>query len=181
MNRFDQTSAVCEIFTYKEGFLSAMAHDLRLKATSFTIELGGEEHFIKARFDADSLKVDCAMVGETPRPDLLSSLEIKEIEGHIIKEVLETDRHKEITLASESVISEDSLYQVKGRLTVRTVTKEISFRVVRTGESFVADVRLHLPDFGIKPFQILFGAVKLKPDILIHIVVPAGEYQILGK
>jgi hypothetical protein len=172
MRRFDQTSALCQVFTYKEGVLSGLAHDLRIAVTSFTLELEGKDHFISARFDAASLRVDCAMVEGKPRPDLLSSIERKEIEDHIIKDVLDVRTHKEITLLSTSVTKEDSSYSVDGLLSVRGVTRKISFQVRDEGNLYVAEVRLHMPDFGIKPFTIFFGAVKLKPDILIRVEIP---------
>ncbi|MEJ2696780.1 MAG: YceI family protein [Candidatus Sulfobium sp.] len=178
MQRFDESSAVCQIFTYKEGLLSPFAHDLRIGVASFTVEVGGSEHFIKASFNARSLQVDCAMVDGKERPDLLSQGDREEINRSIEREVLHSDSYPLITLISSSVRKDDSRYLVNGTLTLHEKPREITFTVRKEdGTHYVSDVRLHLPDFGIKPFSTLFGTVKIKPDILIHIRIPTGRIE----
>ncbi len=172
MKRFDQSSAVCQVFTYKEGLLSSFAYDLRINVTSFTIDLGENEHFIRARFDAGSLRVDCAMVDGVEKPDILTGWEKEEIEKNIINEVLDTDTYKDILLVSSEVKKEDSTYLVKASLTLHGAKKDISFTVKEEEKYHQADVQLHLPDYGIKPFSTLFGAIRLKPDILIRVRIP---------
>jgi hypothetical protein len=174
MQRVDQSTAVCQIFSYREGLLSGLAHDLRISVTSFVIELGGEEHFISARFDTRSLRVDCAMANGIERPDILSLREQDDINNNIIREVLHTDVYPEILLLSSSVKKQEADYLVTGQLVLHGQMREISFVVMKENErQYVSDVSLHLPDFGIKPFSALFGAIRIKPDILIHIVIPA--------
>jgi YceI-like domain len=170
--RFDQSSAVCQVFTYKEGLLSTLAYDLRINVTSFVIDVGENEHFISARFDAESLRVDCAMVEGAERPDILTSWEKAEIEGNILKEVLDTKTYKDIVLTSSSVKKEDSAYFVKAVLALHGAERKISFTVKEEKQYYEADVRLRLPDYGIRPFSALFGAIRLKPDILIRVRIP---------
>ena len=174
MQRVDESTAVCQIFTYKAGMLSGLAHDLRISVTSFVIDLGGEDHFISARFDTRSLRVDCAMVNGIDRPDVLSLREQEDINNNIIREVLHTDLYPEILLLSSAVKKKESDYLVSGQLVLHGQTREISFIVRKENEKqYVSDVSLHLPDFGITPFSALFGAIRIKPDILVHIVIPA--------
>jgi hypothetical protein len=139
---------------------------------SFIIELAGEEHFINARFDAESLRVDCALVDGSERPDLLSAKNREEIDKSIIREVLETDKYKEIFLISSSITKENSDYLVRGSLTLHGTAQEISFEVRTEGNYYTADVWLRLTDFGIKPFSAFFGAIKVKPSILIRVMIP---------
>jgi hypothetical protein len=172
MRQYDQSSAVCQVFTYKDGILSPFAHDLRVAVTSFFITIGDENRFIDARFDAESLRVDCAMVNGAERPDLLSTWEKEEINHIIVRDVLDTRAYKDILLKSSSVTRENSTYLVKAALTLRGTTKDVIFNVRPAAEQYIADVRLSLPDFGIKPFSALFGAVRIRPDILIRVVIP---------
>jgi hypothetical protein len=175
MRRFDQSSAICRVFTYKEGLLSAFAHDLRIGVNSFSITLGQDHRFIEARFDAGSLRVDCAMVNGVERPDLLTALEREEINRNIARDVLESEKYGEILLKSTSVSRQDSTYLVKADLTAHGATREISFTVKPEEGRYVADVPLHLPDFGVKPFTAFFGAVKIRPDILIRVTIPLTD------
>jgi len=174
MQRVDQSVAVCQIFTYKEGILSRLAHDLRIDVTSFFIDFGDSNHFISARFNTQSLRVDCAMADGRERPDLLSLRDKDDINNNIIREVLQTEAYPEIVLVSSSVQKQETDYLVAGQLTVHGHTREISFNVRKENRSwYVVDVSLHLPDFGITPFSALFGAIRIKPDILVHIEIPA--------
>jgi hypothetical protein len=172
MRQFDQSTAVCQVFTYKEGLLSPFAHDLRIVVTSFVITIGDESRFIDARFDAESLRVDCAMVKGTERPDLLSTGEKEEINRSITRDVLGTDTYKDILLKSSSVTRENSTYLVKAALALHGITRDITFDVKPVAKQYVADVRLSLPDFGIKPFAALFGAIRIRPGILIRVMIP---------
>jgi hypothetical protein len=174
MKRFDQSSAKCQIFTYKEGLLSPLAHDLRINVGSFVVELCDDD-MINAAFDADSLRVDSAMVDGAERPDLLSDADREEINRSILKEVLQSDTYRKISFTSLSIEKEDSTHRVAGTLSLHGVEKEITFTVNRKGKNHVAEARLHLPDYGIKPFSALFGAVRIKPDILIRVMIPAEE------
>jgi len=174
MQRVDQSTAVCQIFTCKEGILSRLAHDLRINVTSFFIDFGGADHFISARFDTQSLRVDCAMVNGRERLDVLSLKDKDEINNTIIREVLHTETYPEIVLISSSAKKQDGDYLVTGQLTVHGHTRELSFNVRKENKNrYVADVNLRLPDFGITPFSALFGAIRIKPDILVHIDIPA--------
>jgi len=176
MQRVDQSAAVCRIFTYKEGVLSGLAHDLRINVTSFSIDFGGADRFISARFDTRSLRVDCAMEDGRERPDLLSQRDKDDINSNIIREVLQTDTFPEILLISSAIKKQGADYLVAGRLVMHGQTREISFNVRKENQSrYVVDFNLHLPDFGITPFSALFGAIRIKPDVLVHIEIPA-EY-----
>jgi hypothetical protein len=175
MQEFNQSTAICKIFTYKEGVLSYLAHDLRINVTSFTILLGGKDHFLEAHFDARSLRVDCAMENGRERPDLLSSRDRNDIDNNIIRDVLHADKYPDSMLLSSSVKKERENYLVKADLTLAGRKKEISFEVRKEdSQRYSADVRLNLPDFGITPFSAFFGAIRIKPHILIHIEIPAN-------
>ncbi len=175
MKRFDQTSATCQIFTYKEGLLSTIAHDLRINVTSFVVELSDDDTSINGRFDAGSLHVDCAMVNGIERRDLLSPLSMKEIDENILKDVLDAATHRYIFFCSSSVTKENSSYRIKGTLTLRGREKEILFTAQNEDDDYLAETRLNLPDFGIKPFSALFGTIRIKPDILIRIIIPVEK------
>ena len=174
MQRFDQSAAVCQIFTFKEGMLSSLAHDLRINVTSFFIDFEGTDHFISARFDTRSLRVDCAMVNGREMPDVLNLRDKDDINSNIIRKVLQVEIYSEILLISSSVKKQETDYLVAGQLFVHGQRREISFGARKDNKSrLVVDISLHLPDFGITPFSALFGTIRIKPDVLVHIEIPA--------
>ena len=175
--KFDQSSALCYVFTYKEGLLSGLGHDLRITVASFAVDVAEDAGSIRARFDAGSLRVDCAMREGEARPGVLTADDTKEIDETIIKKVLETDAYHDIIMVSSSVTREDSSYKIEAALTLHGRTRQISFSVRKEDGRYNADIWLHLPDFGIRPFSALFGMIKIKPDILVRVIIPddAGE------
>jgi polyisoprenoid-binding protein YceI len=115
------------------------------------------------------------LVDGVERPDLLGEEAKKEIDSNIIKDVLNADIYREIILTSSSVTKEDSSYLVKGTLTVHGVTRDITFTVREEGGFYIADVKLNLPDFGIRPFSAMFGMIKIRPDVLVRVLAPKDE------
>ena len=48
MRHFDQQSATCQVFTYKEGLLSAVGHDLKINVGRFTVDVDpGKDFYIQ--------------------------------------------------------------------------------------------------------------------------------------
>jgi len=172
MPRYDAASAECFVLTFREGILSAVGHDLRLRVARFSIEVSDAGE-IDARFDAASLEVVCAIVADADAPNALSPKDRREIESNA-RDVLEARRHPEIRFKSTSVARKPDSARIEGRLTLRGVERPLTARATLIGERFEAEMRLHQPDFGIAPFRAMFGALRLRPDVVVRVNVPAG-------
>lgn len=180
MMRFDRSSAICNIYVFKEGLLSSLGHDLCVTVSSFLIEIGEGARSISASFDPTSLHVGCAVVNGVDRLNLLSEDDKKEIDRNILVDILDAAFYNEISLKSSSVRKENASYIVDAALLLHGREKQISFTVKNEGRYHTADIWLHLPDFGIKPFTALFGALRIKPDVLIKIRIPSESLQDIG-
>lgn len=163
--------AECLVFTFKEGLLSKVAHDLKIRVTSF--ELSVEEGSVKGTFDPTSLRVVCARKDGRDDPSALSESDKAKIEENIRKDVLETKRHGTITFVSSEVALEGDRATVKGELTLHGVTRPITAQVTREGDSWTTEVPLRQPDFGIKPFSAMLGTLKVQPEVRVRLRVPA--------
>lgn len=175
--RFEPPDAECLIYTFKEGLLSAIAHDLAIRVGRLSVELGGAEGPLQARFDAGSLRVVSAMAGGVPT-SALSDGDRRTIERNLADEVLDARHHPEIRFVARSVSGEGDRRRVEGTLTLRGRQRPLGFEVVRgAGEGGVrwrAEVRLHQPDFGIKPYSAMLGTLKIRPDVLVKLSLPAS-------
>jgi polyisoprenoid-binding protein YceI len=171
MPTFDATNTECLIFTYKDGLLSAIAHDLKLKVSQLQLQIN-EGHQIEAKFTANSLRVVSAMQAGTESPGALSDSDKKKIEHTIIDEVLHSARFSEIKFVSTSVKATGESYQIEGQLSLHGQTRGVAFITKREGERYTAELKLHQPDFGIKPYSAMLGTLKIKPDITLQISVP---------
>ena len=79
MPRFDSKSAELLVFTFKEGLLAPLAHDLKLRAESFelTVEESGDSFNIRLEVDPRSLRVFSAVKDGQDTPDALSELGLR--------------------------------------------------------------------------------------------------------
>ncbi|GAC1339586.1 MAG: hypothetical protein NVSMB23_08810 [Myxococcales bacterium] len=168
--QLDASTADCFVFTEKAGLLSAVAHDLKLRVGKFAIEVG--ENAVQARFDAASLRVVCAMSGGREDPAALSERDRRDIEATIARTVLDAPGHPFITFRSSAVTPETNGYRVAGLLAIRGRERTIGVAARREGDRAVVEARLHQPEFGIKPYTAMLGALKIKPDVLVRLVVP---------
>jgi polyisoprenoid-binding protein YceI len=172
MVSIDASAAQVFVYTFKEGLLSLVAHDLKLRFTRFHIDLDLPAGRLEGRFDAASLVTECAMRDGAPAHSVLSAKDRRDIEDNIRKDVLDHRRHPEIRFAATAIQEGPSGYQVSGRLSLQGRERPIAFAVTRRGGTLRAEVRLHQPDYGIKPFSAVFGTLKIKPEITIEVIVP---------
>lgn len=170
----NENKAECLVFTYKDGLLSAVAHDLKIIVERFEVKRG-EDHLIQAiqaTFDATSLRCICAMKSGEESLGTLSERDIKQIHEYMNKEVLASAQYPQISFKSTQVQPKGSDFEVRGDLTLHGKTASLSFMALRKGERYVAEVDLNQPDFGIKPFSAVMGTLKIKPVVKVRISVP---------
>ncbi len=161
------------MFTYKEGLLSAIAHDLKIRVGTFSIDADEQARTVSARFDPASLRVVCARENGTDAPRLLSAADKREIEQNIARDVLEARTYPEIAFTSSSVREADGGYLLKGKLQLHGRTRQVTVRVERRRGQLVAEARVHQPDFGIQPYRALLGTLRVQADVTVQVSVPA--------
>lgn len=172
MRVFGPEQSDCFVYVYREGALSAVGHDLKLRVTDFKLEVDEDPPAVRAELRADSLRVvgvlrDGAVDEREPSPR-----DRREIEENIRRHVLEAGRHPVISFRSLSVARSGEGARVAGRLDLHGVAREIEVPVRWESGRAVARVRVHQPDFGIKPFRALLGALRVKPEVLFEAIVP---------
>jgi len=173
MPTFDADAASCFVFTFKEGLLSRVAHDLKLRVTRLTVDVGEAGASLEATFDPASLVVDCVVEDGRERPGVLSRADRDKIADTIRRDVLHADRHPEIRFRATSVErGGDDAVDVAGELSLHGVTRRIRATARRVGDAYETEVRLHQPDFGIKPYRAAMGALKVRADVLVKLRVP---------
>jgi len=161
MATFDQSNAQCRVFTFKEGLLSAVAHDLEIDVSRFSVEISDDDGSVTASFDATSLKVVEAMVDGRRSPGKIGARDKKKIEGNIVDTVLSAKKHPQVRFESTDV----SAVTVVGTLTLNGRSREI--RLSREADTVTATI--HQPDYGIKPFTAMFGTLKIKPSVEVKL------------
>ena len=180
MPRFDASSARCDVLTFKEGLLSAVAHDLRIAVTTFAIDADFDARTVTATFDARSLRVVTALRDGVEAPETLSDRDRKQIDKQIIEDVLAANRHPEVRFTSKRVEPRGDGWEITGALTLHGQTRDVRVDVRRVGAELIAEAKLDQPEFGIRPFSAMLGALKVKREILIRVGISVDQAPTLA-
>lgn len=169
MTRFDATTAECRVFTFKEGALSAIAHDLELAVGTATIDVS-DDLTIEARFALAGLRVLHA-VKDGHATSALSDGDKRKIERTMADDVLDARRHPEAVFRGKAEHVGAS-YRVSGELALHGKTRPLTVVGQARDGRQVFEVTLHQPDWGIKPYSAMLGTLKVKADVKVRIAVP---------
>ena len=156
------------VYTFKEGFLSAVAHDLLIDVTNFTVKLNItdaslDSSNVDAATQADSLRVICATKNRQRHPETLKEKDKADIDEAISKDVLHPNKYPTINFRSTSFLIKDGGFHIKGDLNLHGVTHPIEFDITITnGKDIRGKVAISQKDFGIKPYKALSGTLKVK-------------------
>lgn len=172
MAQYGPETGECLVFTYKEGLLSRVAHDLKLRFERFKVTVDDETRAVDACFDCKSLRVVSAMKGGAPDLRALSDGDKKKIEDATRKDVLKSARFPRATFVAEDVTEDGDGYVVRGELTLVGRSAGVLVHVARDGGRLVASAHVNQPDFGIKPFSAMLGALKIQPGIDVRLSLP---------
>lgn len=173
MAKLTEREARCRVFTFKEGLLSAVAHDLEIDVQRLTVEWPDDRSRVRAVFDARSLHVLHAMHDGQPNPSGLSDRDKRKIEGTIADDVLHASREPEIVFeASVTMLEADAHARLEGTLRLAGRTRPIVLEAVRRGDAWTCTATLHQPDYGITPYSAMLGTLKIKPDVRVEVRVP---------
>ncbi len=171
MPRYDASQAECLVFTFKEGLLSKVAHDLKIRVGRFSIDVG--DSAVEAEFEAESLEVVCARENGADNPSTLGRLEKGKIQSSMRKDVLAVKKHPKIRFVSSEITKGESEATITGTLSLHGRDKSLRVKATKEGARWVAEVDLHQPDFGIKPFSAMLGTLKIQPTLKVRVEVPA--------
>lgn len=177
MLTFDPDNAHVEVLTFKEGLLSPMAHDLCIDVTAFDIEI--EDGRVEGHFDLSSLVAVSALEDGEANQGALSAGDKKKIQKAIRNDVLHTHRYPECVF--EADLNDLEGDQVQGELELHGEEGEVTAEVeVRDGGVCVS-VKVHQPDFGIKPYTAMLGSLRIRADVIIRVFLKDVTLESLQK
>lgn len=172
MRRIDQSSARCLVFTFKEGLLSKVAHDLKLEVGRFSVDIDEEALAVTADFEPGSLRVVDAVVDGREDPGVLSSGDRQKIGKNLVADVLHPRKHPRLRFESRAVERIDGRVRITGMLDMHGRSRELRLDVIESDASWMVTATLHQPDWGIKPYSAMLGTLRVKSDVRVELVVP---------
>jgi polyisoprenoid-binding protein YceI len=174
MTRINEREARCRVYTFKEGLLSAVAHDLEIDVKRFFVEWSDDASRLTAEMDASSLHVLHAVHDGRPAPSALSDRDRRKIEQTILEDVLHASRHPAIRFEA-SLTWAGGRPRLDGTLTLAGRSRSLPVSVSEDGRELVARATLHQPDFGITPYSAMLGTLKIKPDVKVEVRIPSSH------
>lgn len=166
--------ATLSIFTFKEGLLSRVAHDLRIRGEA-TVVVDGKSVEIRARL-AD-LRSEGAMVRGRLDRGALSSGDLKKIDATMRGEILDTRRHPEAVFRGTLERNDDQSFRLRGRLTLKGRERELELTARRRGEVLSGRLSLVPSRWGIKPYRALAGTLRLQDRVDVDYELPADAVE----
>ncbi len=162
--------AAIRVFTFKEGLLSRIAHDLQLSLGDFALELsaGG----IKGSCQMDTLRVQGAVVRGRLDPSVLSAGDRSKIERSMREEVLRSARFPTARLEARLTDLGQGRFHVAGELELAGRSARLEAEL-RAGERITGRFPLQPSRWGIKPFRALGGALKIEDRVEVEVNLPA--------
>ncbi|MBF0240878.1 MAG: YceI family protein [Desulfamplus sp.] len=161
------------VYTFKEGMLSTLSHDLLIKVTDFKINLNMPNGDLSSgnfnlEVKPDSLKVSCAMKEGKRELGLLKNRDKSEIKSFIEEDVLHISKYPTIIFKSMDIKKEQTYYLVKGELSLHGTNRCITFKVKSDdGKRFKGSVMLLQTHYGIKPYNALMGGLRVRDRIKV--------------
>ena len=166
----DVTASKLTLWTYREGLLSRVAHDLSIQATEFLAPLTveGDRVRVDVRVNVRDLKVQGQVKDGEVRP--LSDSDHAEIEKNLTTKVLDASRHPELSYRGEGRREGDRA-RLQGELTLRGTSRPLALEGTleddEQGFRITGAVRFRQTDWGIKPYSALMGALKVKDELRV--------------
>lgn len=162
------TTGTIHVFTYKDGLLARLAHDLRLTLQRFEIQRDGAG--VQARFWPGSLHVDGAIDRHGALDvNTLSDSDRRKIGENLAQDVLHLDRFPEASFRGQIVGGS----AVEGELTLAGRSASVRVPVQAAGGRLRGEVTLVPSRWGIAPYKALAGAIKLQDRVRVVLDLPA--------
>jgi polyisoprenoid-binding protein YceI len=160
------------VYTFKEGMLSKLGHDLKLNLMRFEVMTHNGQ--VTGRFDASSFKIEGAMMNGKLDTGELSDSDRQKIQGNITDDVLETKAHPEARFEGR-VAGRTAPFTVEGTLYLHGEARPLSITLQKNGDRLQGSAEITPSQWGIKPYRALAGALRVADRIRVEVDIPAGE------
>jgi polyisoprenoid-binding protein YceI len=153
------------VFTFKDGVLSAVAHDLRMRLDQFAISLDGDN--VRGEFDLKSLFCDGPVRDGVVHPEDYDAGKRADVEKAMHGDVLHTAKHPTARFTGKAT-PKGSGFSVNGVLQLAGQEAPLSFDVEEANGTYKTRFDIVPSKWKIEPYKALLGAIRLKDVIRIE-------------
>jgi hypothetical protein len=152
------------VFTFKEGLLSAVAHDLQIRLESFDVTLEGE--VVNANFQLKSLTLEGPVENGVVKPDQYDAGKRADVHKAINQDILHTDQHPTARFTGRAVPRGEG-YDVSGELELLGKKVPLAFPVTKQGGEYRGEFEIKPSAWGVPQYKAMLGAIRLKDQVRI--------------
>jgi polyisoprenoid-binding protein YceI len=156
------------VFTFKDGMLSAVAHDLRVRLEQFAITLEGDA--VLGEFDLKSLFLDGPVRDGVVHTEEYDAAKKADVEKAMHGDILHTDKHPKARFAGKATPKGEG-FTVSGDLELVGQKAPLAFEVSRVDGTYRARVELVPSRWGIAQYKALLGTIKLKDLYVVDVAL----------
>jgi polyisoprenoid-binding protein YceI len=156
------------VYTFKDGMLSAVAHDLCIRLEQFVITLEGDA--VNGEFDLKSLFLDGPVRDGAVHPEDYDAGKRADVEKAMHADVLHSDKHPKARFAGRAAPKGEG-FDVSGDLELAGKKAPLAFEVKRDGGSYRAQVELVPSRWGIAQYKALLGTIRLKDVLRVDVAL----------
>lgn len=154
------TEARLFIYTYKDGLLAKLAHDLRLSIPAKITS--APEGKLNVALQLDQLQVDGVMRQGALQASELNDGQRADILKNAHESILESAKHPQVVVTGQASKQDAQTISFRGELSFKGKTQPISSIAKLEGGVWRAKLEITPSTFGVAPFKALAGAIKLK-------------------
>jgi polyisoprenoid-binding protein YceI len=154
------------VFTFKEGVLSAVAHDLQFHFEQFAISLEGDA--VHGEFDLKSLALEGPVRDGAVHPEEYDAGKRADVAKAMHGDVLHTDKHPTARYKGRAAALGQG-FKVSGELELGGKTAPLAFDVGYEGGAYRAQFEIQPSRWGIAQYKALLGAIRLKDTVRIEL------------
>jgi polyisoprenoid-binding protein YceI len=155
------------------GSASRAGHRLVIAVDEWSADVdleGGRPVAVTFQAGLASLRVESGSGGLTP----LSPVDKQVIKRNALKS-LDAARYPEVTFKSDWLEFTDERLEVSGTLTIHGVGQALTAALVLTDGRATASVPVCQTDFGIKPYSLMFGQLRVADEVVVELDVEVPQ------
>ncbi len=166
------TQGQIHVFTFKDGLLARLAHDLRLGLDRFSLSVEGTK--VTGQFWPTSLQVHGTIDHGRLNEDGINAKDKQKIAKTIQKEILKTSNHPQVSFEGQGQLIKEGTYEVQGKLTLLGRSAPLTLKVQEKDGQYTGEADFTPSQWGIKPYKALAGAIKLQDRLRISFSLPTS-------
>jgi hypothetical protein len=153
------------VFTFKEGLLSAAAHDLQINLEKFDITLDGDN--VRGEFPLTSLSLIGPVEDGKVQPDKYDAGKRADVHKAMNDEVLHTDRNPTARFTGKATPKGEG-YGVSGELELGGQKAPLAFDVAKQNGTYQGEVEIQPSRWGLEQYKAMLGAIRLKDQVKVR-------------